>query len=131
MTLPIPSSATLAPMSNAADRLRFRLRRVDRKPEPRIPDVAYLSAEEAETAADEIRGFNSWGEVYSYYVGNTSGTSGAARSKKAAEDRPVATFSLPAEDVAFVRKVAEKRDVSRSSIVSEAIGLLRKKLERK
>ena len=69
-------------MSTASDRLRHRLRRIDRKPDDRIPDVAYTDKQEALDVAAQIRGFDKWGEVYSYYIGQTSGTQ---RSKDAAE----------------------------------------------
>jgi hypothetical protein len=110
--------------TEASERLRYRLRRIDRKPDDRIPDVAYTDKEEANEASTKIRGFATWGEVYSYYIGKTSGTQ---RSAEARRKRPKVDFALSAEMVGYVERLAAKQGRTKTDVIVEGIELVKKR----
>lgn len=119
--------ATLPAMTKTAQKFpsKYRLRRIDGAPDALV-DVRepFTERDEAEKAAVALFG-EAWAEEYEVYQ-YTTGTTKTFAERRSGKN-PVATFSLPAEDIAYVDALAKRDGRTKSSVIREGVELVRKK----
>jgi hypothetical protein len=116
-----PRPATLGAMKTPK---KFRIRRSDLAPDDTLPAEPFESREAAERAAEKLFGAD-WREEYEVY-GYTSGSTKTG-PERAKGKNPLVTFTLPAEDLAYVNELAQREGRSKASVIREGIALVRKK----